>query len=86
VPWRPAFLQAAFDAGAPVQRFTLLFSTPVAAFVEGETLLAALRRVIAARNLSVTVFVDEPVMPQGNRRRMARRLSHHQRVDDRSRA
>jgi len=74
-PWRPAFLQAALDAGAPVQRFTLLFSTAAAAFVGDETLLRSLRRVIAVRNLSITVLVDEPVVVSGDRRRLARQLS-----------
>jgi 1-acyl-sn-glycerol-3-phosphate acyltransferase len=74
-PWRPAFLQAALDAGAPVQRFTLLYSTANAAFVADESLLSSLRRVVATRNLSITVLVDEPVPVSGDRRRLARRLS-----------
>ena len=75
VPWRPAFLQAALDAGAPVQRFTLLYSSADAAFIGDETLLSSLRRVVALRNLSITVLVDEPVPVSGDRRRLARRLS-----------
>jgi 1-acyl-sn-glycerol-3-phosphate acyltransferase len=74
-PWRPAFLQAALDAGAPVQRFTLLYSTAAAAFVAEETLLASLRRVIGLRGLSITVLVDEPMPVAGDRKRLARRLS-----------
>jgi 1-acyl-sn-glycerol-3-phosphate acyltransferase len=91
-PWRPAFLQAALDAGAPVQRFTLLYSTARAAFVSDETLLGSLRRVIAVRHLSITVLVDEPVPVSGDRRRVARRLSPRrsvsaqERVYDRGRA
>jgi 1-acyl-sn-glycerol-3-phosphate acyltransferase len=91
-PWRPAFLQAALDAGAPVQRFTLLYSTAAAAFVAEETLLSSLRRVVALRNLSITVLVDEPVPVSGDRRRLARRLaplrkvSAQERVHDRGRA
>lgn len=75
VRWRPAFLQAAIDAGAPIQRFTLLLSTSSAAFVDDETLMTSLRRVIAMRSLSVVVLVDEPQPPLANRRAMAVRLS-----------
>jgi 1-acyl-sn-glycerol-3-phosphate acyltransferase len=86
--WRPAFLQAAIDAGAPVQRFTLLFSTPAAAFVEDESLLVSLRRVLRLRGLSITVLVDEPQPAAGPRRELARRLSPRrlERVHDRGRA
>ncbi|HCT79770.1 MAG TPA: 1-acyl-sn-glycerol-3-phosphate acyltransferase [Micromonosporaceae bacterium] len=73
--WRPAFLQAAVDAQAPVQRFTLLFSTAAAAFVEGENLLQSLRRVLRVRGLSVTVLVDEPQRADAGRRQLALRLS-----------
>jgi 1-acyl-sn-glycerol-3-phosphate acyltransferase len=72
--WRPAFLQAAIDAGAPVQRFTLLFSTPAAAFVDDETLFSSLWRVVTARGLSITVLVDEPSPATGSRRSLARTL------------
>ena len=74
--WRPAFLQAALDAGAPVQRFTLLFSTQRAAFVDEETLLTSLWRVLRLRGLSITVLVDE-AKPTGaaNRKELAARLS-----------
>jgi len=91
-PWRPAFLQAALDAGAPVQRFTLLYSTAVAAFVGDESLLNSLRRVVAVRNLTITILVDEPMPVSGDRRRLARRLSPRrsvspqERVHDRGRA
>lgn len=74
-PWRPAFLQAALDAGAPVQRFTLLYSSATAAFVGDESLLTSIRRVVAVRNLSITVLIDEPLPVDGDRRRLARRLS-----------
>ncbi|GIH09540.1 hypothetical protein Rhe02_76070 [Rhizocola hellebori] len=74
--WRPAFLQAALDAGAPVQRFTLLFSTQKAAFVADETLLASLWRVLRLRGLSVTVLVDEAQrVVATNRKELATRLS-----------
>jgi 1-acyl-sn-glycerol-3-phosphate acyltransferase len=86
--WRPAFLQAAIDAGAPVQRFTLLFSTPAAAFVDDENLLASLRRVLRLRGLSITVLIGEPQPAASPRRELARRLSPRrlERVHDRGRA
>jgi 1-acyl-sn-glycerol-3-phosphate acyltransferase len=74
--WRPAFLQAALDAGAPVQRFTLLFSTQKAAFVADESLLASLWRVLRLRGLSITVLVDEAQrVGATNRKELAARLS-----------
>lgn len=73
--WRPAFLQAAIDAGAPVQRFTLLFSTPEAAFVDDESLVVSLKRVLRLRGLSITVLIDEPQQAGDSRRLLARRLS-----------
>jgi 1-acyl-sn-glycerol-3-phosphate acyltransferase len=86
--WRPAFMQAAIDAGAPVQRFTLLFSTPAAAFVDDENLLVSLRRVLRLRGLSITVLIDEPQPAASPRRELARRLSPRrlERVHDRGRA
>jgi len=82
-PWRPAFFQAALDAGAPVQCFTLLYSSAAAAFVGDETLLDSLRRVVALRNLSITVLVDEPMPVSGDRRRLARRLSPRRSAQER---
>jgi 1-acyl-sn-glycerol-3-phosphate acyltransferase len=79
-PWRPAFLQAALDAGAPVQRFTLLYSSVTAAFVGEETMFSSLRRVVALRNVTITVLVDEPMPVSGDRRRLASVLSPKQRV------
>lgn len=73
--WRPAFLQAAIDARAPVQRFTLLFSTASAAFVAEESLLTSLRRVAGTRNLSVVMLIDPPQPAYGPRRELARRMS-----------
>ncbi len=88
--WRPAFLQAALDAGAPVQRFTLLFSTQKAAFVEDDTLVTSLLRVLRLRGLSVTVLLDE-AQPTGtaSRRELAVRFSPkrlEKRVHNRGRA
>jgi 1-acyl-sn-glycerol-3-phosphate acyltransferase len=71
--WRPAFFQAAIDAGAPVQRITIRYGSPAAAFVGEQTLVASLRRVLSARRLTVTVHVDPP-RPVGRDRRTSARL------------
>jgi 1-acyl-sn-glycerol-3-phosphate acyltransferase len=75
--WRPAFLQAAIDAGSPVQRFTLLYSTPAAAFIGDESLLTSLWRVLRTQNLTITVLIGQPVPPDPTltRQALARRLS-----------
>ena len=58
--FRPAMFQAAIDAGAPVVPVRLAFTidgepTTVGAFLGEETLYASVRRVVAARGLSVTL-------------------------------
>jgi hypothetical protein len=59
-PFRPALFEAAVRAGAPVVPVRLGFtladgaSTTVAAYIGDDTLLASLRRVVAARGLIVT--------------------------------
>jgi 1-acyl-sn-glycerol-3-phosphate acyltransferase len=82
--WRPAFLQAAIDANAPVQRFTLLYSSSLAAFVDDETLLRSLWRVLRAKGLSITVLLSEPVLLDHARGRkaLARQLSPRRRTNE----
>jgi 1-acyl-sn-glycerol-3-phosphate acyltransferase len=58
--FRPAMFQAAIDAGVPVVPVRLSFSidgepTTVAAFLGEDTLYASVRRVVAARGLTVTL-------------------------------
>lgn len=58
--FRPAMFQAAVDAGAPVVPVRLSFTqsgavSTVAAFIGDETLLASLKRVVAARDLTVSL-------------------------------
>ncbi|MDI1459767.1 lysophospholipid acyltransferase family protein [Catellatospora sp. KI3] len=60
VRWRSAFFQAALDAGAPVQPFTLHYDHPAASFIGEDTLVESLRRVLAARSLRVTVTTAPP--------------------------
>lgn len=76
VPWRAAFLQAALDAGAPLQTFTLRYAHPAAGFVGDDTLVVSLRRVLAARGLSAAVLVGAPRPADAPRRELAARLSH----------
>lgn len=75
-PWRGAFLQAALDAGAPVQPFTLRYAHPAAAFVGEDTLVESLRRVLAARGLSAAVLLGAARPADAPRRELAARLSH----------
>jgi 1-acyl-sn-glycerol-3-phosphate acyltransferase len=75
-PWRAAFLQAAVDAGAPVQSITLRYTHPAAGFVGDDTLVDSLRRVLAARGLSVAVLLGVPRPADAPRRELAARFSH----------
>jgi 1-acyl-sn-glycerol-3-phosphate acyltransferase len=66
--FRPAMFQAAIDAGVPVVPVRLAFAqagvvTTVAAFIGNETLLASLRRVVAARDLSVSLRAHPQLHP-----------------------
>ncbi|GAA1623595.1 lysophospholipid acyltransferase family protein [Catellatospora bangladeshensis] len=79
-PWRAAFLQAAIDAGAPVQSITLRYTHPAAGFVGDDTLVESLRRVLAARGLSVAVLLGAPRPADAPRRDLAARLSHTEAV------
>jgi 1-acyl-sn-glycerol-3-phosphate acyltransferase len=69
-PFRPAMFQAALDAHAPVVPVSLLFTTPgsgqpatAAAFIGEETLLDSLRRILAARGLTVRVAPSVAIHP-----------------------
>jgi len=77
--FRPAMFQAAVDAAAPVVPVRLTFAqggTPstVAAFIGEETLLTSLRRVVAARGLSIELKAHATMYPQAtsSRRVLAR--------------
>lgn len=67
--FRPAMFQAAVDARVPVAPVTLRFQladdsrTTLAAFVGDDTLLASLRRVLAARGLRVTARAHPALYP-----------------------
>ncbi len=77
--FRPAFFQAAADAGTPVVPVTLRFiaaGEPSAqpAFIGTETLLDSLRRILRMRGLSVTIRVGTAIHPgpAASRRSLAR--------------
>lgn len=66
--FRPAMFQAAVDAGVPVVPVRLTFAqggvvSTVAAFIGDETLLASLRRVVAARDLSISLRAHPKLHP-----------------------
>ncbi|MFR9778373.1 lysophospholipid acyltransferase family protein [Micromonospora sp. MS34] len=77
--FRPALFQAAVDAGAPVVPLRLSYRyagdpTTLAAFLGEETLWASVRRVLAARDLTVTLGVAAALhaVPDADRRVLAR--------------
>ncbi|MER7006983.1 lysophospholipid acyltransferase family protein [Dactylosporangium sp. NPDC000555] len=66
--FRPAMFQAAVDAGVPVVPVRLTFAqsgvvSTVAAFIGDETLLASIKRVVAARDLSVNLRAHPKLHP-----------------------
>ncbi|MCW3814832.1 1-acyl-sn-glycerol-3-phosphate acyltransferase [Micromonospora sp. DR5-3] len=77
--FRPAMFQAAVDAGAPVVPLRLSYRyagdpTTLAAFLGEETLWDSVRRVLAARDLTVSVVVAAALHPaaDADRRMLAR--------------
>jgi len=78
--FRPALLQAAADAGAPVQPVALSYRwadgrrTTVAAFLGADSLLRSVRRVVAAPGLTVGVRLTPALFPApgASRRVLAR--------------
>lgn len=79
VPMRPAFFQAAVDAGVRVTPIALGFRaagsrSAVAAFVGTDDLLSSVRRIARTRDLSLTVGVGRALFtePATDRRALAR--------------
>ncbi|SCE81579.1 1-acyl-sn-glycerol-3-phosphate acyltransferases [Micromonospora viridifaciens] len=77
--FRPAMFQAAVDAGAPIVPLRLTYRhagdrTTLAAFLGAETLWESVRRVLAARDLTVSVTVAAALHPaaDADRRVLAR--------------
>ncbi|MEV6814444.1 lysophospholipid acyltransferase family protein [Micromonospora sp. NPDC051296] len=79
--FRPAMFQAAIDSGAPVVPLRIGYRcgvtgepTTAPAFVGDETLLRSVRRVLAVRDLAVTVEIAAPLHPgrAADRRTLAR--------------
>jgi 1-acyl-sn-glycerol-3-phosphate acyltransferase len=76
--FRPAMFQAAIDAGVPVVPVRLSFTiadepTTVAAFLGEDTLYASVRRVVAARDLTVTLRTYPMLHPTHNGERSTAR-------------
>lgn len=74
--FRPAFFQAAIDAGAPVCPIALRYRTPagptaVAGYLGGDSLGRSLRRVVATRDLVLELHQLAPLHPGGDRRSLA---------------
>ncbi|MEU6083500.1 lysophospholipid acyltransferase family protein [Streptomyces sp. NPDC047108] len=84
--FRHAVFQAALDAGAPVRPVRIRYrlrgpagtrTAPAAAFVGEDTLLASLRRVVAARGLVAEVTLLPPLPPAARQdRRTLARAAH----------
>ncbi|GIJ78216.1 1-acyl-sn-glycerol-3-phosphate acyltransferases [Micromonospora phaseoli] len=79
--FRPAMFQAAIDAGAPVVPLRIGYRcavtgemTTATAFVGDETLLRSVRRLLAVRELTVSVEIGAPLHPgrSADRRALAR--------------
>jgi 1-acyl-sn-glycerol-3-phosphate acyltransferase len=80
-PFRRATFQAALDAGAPIRPVTLTYSchggpSTLPAYVGDGTFAASLRRVAAARGLSVRVSPHTALYPSGHDRRSLAALAH----------
>jgi 1-acyl-sn-glycerol-3-phosphate acyltransferase len=67
--FRPAFFQAAVDAGAPVVPVTLRFAlagegrTSAAAFIGDDTLLDSIRRIVRLRGLTISACCGTTIYP-----------------------
>jgi len=79
--FRPAMFQAAIDSGSPVVPLRLTYrceaigsTTTAAAFLGADTLLRSVARVVAARDLAVTVTIAAALHPtrDADRRLLAR--------------
>lgn len=77
--FRPAFFQAAIEAGVPVQPLGIRYSgrggelDTAAGFIGDDSIVDTLRRVLYASGLTVHVRVHEPQLPVGDRLTLARR-------------
>ena len=78
--FRPAMFQAAVDAGVPVVPVRLTFAqagnvSTVAAFIGDESLLVSLKRVVAARDLSIGLRAYPKLHPEpGQKHTHSRRI------------
>ncbi len=75
--FRPAFFQAAVDAGVPVLPMRLSYSeagrpTALAGFIGDDTIGSTFMRIVSARDLTVTLTVFDLQLPVPDRRELAR--------------
>ncbi|GAA4592673.1 1-acyl-sn-glycerol-3-phosphate acyltransferase [Actinoplanes octamycinicus] len=72
--FRPAFFQAAIDAGAPVVPTSISYDTAEASFIGEDTLLHSIRRIARVRRTTITVITAPALrpMPGADRRALAR--------------
>lgn len=81
-PFRAAFLQAAVDAGVPVQPVAIRYPNtdgapdPAAAFVGDMTFLASLARVLRRESLDACLTFGPPIASPGRSRRDLAATSH----------
>lgn len=73
--FHPRLFEPARQTGAPVQPIALVYSDPVAAFVEDVPFLRHLWRVLAAPRITVDVWLLPPIPTQGLGRRALARLA-----------
>ena len=78
--FRPAFFQAAIDAGVPVIPLHVEFTvsgtvTTAAGFIGDDSPADTLRRVLRTRGLAVRIRVHESQLPRSDRRELADRCA-----------
>ncbi|ALG86635.1 lysophospholipid acyltransferase family protein [Gordonia phthalatica] len=74
--FKPAFFQAAIDAGVPVLPVRLSYTdhghrTTMPGFLGEDTIGSTLSRIVRSRDLTITVTVFEPQLPAGDRGHLA---------------
>ncbi|WP_245569692.1 lysophospholipid acyltransferase family protein [Gordonia shandongensis] len=79
--FRPAFFQAAIDAGVPVLPVRLAYTddggrTTMPGFLGEDTVGTTLRRIVRTRGLSITVTVFDMQLPAGDRSEVAAAAQH----------
>jgi 1-acyl-sn-glycerol-3-phosphate acyltransferase len=76
LPFHAGLLQAAIEAGVPVQPMRLSYSHPAAAYIDDMTLIASIGSVLLAPQLSVTVKALDILDVQGSTRQSLSLQAH----------